>query len=106
MSVYPQTSAQRVPYTTDPAYDLLLQSATHPLDVFFKPRSVAVVGATETVGSVGRTLLTNLIASPFGGVVYPVNPKRPSVLGIRAYPSIAAIPDTIDLAVIVTPAPA
>jgi acetyltransferase len=90
---------------TDPAHDLLRQTKPHPLDVFFRPRSVAVIGATETAGSVGRTLVTNLIASPFGGVVYPVNPKRPSVLGIRAYKSVADIPDTVDLAVIVTPAP-
>ncbi|MDX1931227.1 MAG: bifunctional acetate--CoA ligase family protein/GNAT family N-acetyltransferase [Capsulimonadales bacterium] len=90
---------------TDPAYDLLRQTGPHPLDVFFRPRSVAVIGATETPGSVGRTLLTNLIGSPFGGVVYPVNPKRPAVLGIRAYPALADIPDSVDLAVIVTPAP-
>ena len=75
------------------------------LDVFFRPKSVAVIGATETPGSVGRTVLSNLIASPFGGPVYPVNPKRPSVLGIKAYKSIADINDHVDLAVVVTPAP-
>ena len=90
---------------TDPSHDLLRQTGGRPLDVFIKPRSVAVIGATETPGSVGRTIVTNLIGSPFGGVVYPVNPKRPAVLGIKAYPHIAAIPDTVDLAVIVTPAP-
>jgi acetyltransferase len=45
-----------------------------------------------------------LLASPFGGAVFPVNPKRTSVLGIRAYPNIASVPDPVDLAVIVTPA--
>jgi acetyltransferase len=85
------------------AHDLLRQ-AGHPLDPFFRPRSVAVIGATETPGSVGRTLLWNLVTHTFGGVVYPVNPKRTSVLGIRAYPSIADVPDKVDLAVIVTPA--
>jgi acetyltransferase len=50
-----------------------------PLNSFFAPRSVAVIGATETSGSVGRTVLTNLLANPFGGAVYPVNPKRASV---------------------------
>lgn len=90
---------------TDPAHDLLRQTSPHPLDAIFKPRSVAVIGATETAGSVGRTILTNLIGNPFGGVVYPVNPKRPSVLGIKAYPSIGDVPDAVDLAVIVTPAP-
>jgi len=74
------------------------------LEVFFKPRSVAVVGATAKEGSVGRSVLWNLISSPFDGTVYPVNPKRRSVLGIRAYPSIKAIPDPVDLAVLITPA--
>ena len=77
----------------------------HPLDVIFAPQSVAVIGATEKEGSVGRTLLWNLIRHPFGGTVFPVNPKRSNVLGIRAYSTIADVPDAIDLAVIVTPAP-
>jgi acetyltransferase len=76
-----------------------------PLDVFFSPKTVAVIGATENPGSVGRTILWNLVTSPFGGTVYPVNPKRPSVLGIKAYPSIAEVPEEVDLAVIVTPPP-
>ncbi len=76
-----------------------------PLDVFFSPRSVAVIGATENVGTVGRTVLWNLVTSPFGGTVYPVNPKRASVLGVKAYPSISAIPEEVDLAVVVTPPP-
>src|SRR5580658_5350017 len=75
------------------------------LEVFFKPKQVAVIGATETKGSVGRTILWNLISNPFGGVVFPVNPNRPSVLGIKAYPNISAVPQKVDLAVIVTPAP-
>jgi acetyltransferase len=76
-----------------------------PLDVFFKPKTVAVIGATENPGTVGRTLLWNLVTSPFGGTVYPVNPKRPSVLGVKAYASISEIPEQVDLAVIVTPPP-
>jgi acetyltransferase len=75
------------------------------LDAIFAPSSVALIGATEKEGSVGRTILRNLISSPFGGTVYPVNPKRPNVLGIRSYPSIAAVPEQVDLAIIVTPAP-
>lgn len=74
------------------------------LDKIFKPNNVAVIGATEKVGSVGRTILKNLITNPFGGTIFPVNPKRPNVLGIQAYKSIKDIPVPIDLAVIVTPA--
>jgi acetyltransferase len=55
---------------------------------------------------VGRTILWNLISTPFGGTVFPVNLKRPSVLGIKAYPSVSAVPAEVDLAVIITPAPA
>jgi acetyltransferase len=87
------------------SHDLLRQER-QPLDLFFAPKVVAVVGATETAGSVGRTILWNLISSPFGGTVFPVNPKRASVLGIKAYPSVADVPAKIDLAVIVTPAAA
>jgi len=75
-----------------------------PLDAIFSPRAVAVIGATEKSGSVGRAVLWNLISHPFGGTVYPVNPSRPNVLGIRSYPAIAAVPEPVDLAVVVTPA--
>ncbi len=76
----------------------------HPLDAIFAPKNVAVIGATERPNSVGRTLLWNLISHPFGGAVFPINPKRSNVLGIRSYPTIADTPDQVDLAVIVTPA--
>ena len=78
--------------------------AREPLDAIFHPRSIAVVGATEKEGSVGRTILWNLLSSPFGGTVYPVNPTRPAILGVKAYPSLASIGEPVDLAVIVTPA--
>jgi acetyltransferase len=72
--------------------------------VFFCPHTAAVIGASETPGSVGRTVLWNLISNPFGGTVFPVNSRRSSVLGIKAYPNIAAVPEPVDLALIVTPA--
>ena len=56
--------------------DLLRDETRHPLEVFFAPRSVAVIGATERLGSVGRTVMWNLVTNPFGGTVFPVNPKR------------------------------
>jgi acetyltransferase len=87
----------------DPAYDIL-RAERQTLQHFFMPQAVAVIGASETMGSVGRTLLWNLIQHPFGGTVYPVNHKRSSVIGIKAYPSIRDIPDLVDLAIIATPA--
>ena len=86
------------------AHDVFHQGR-HPLEPFFAPRSVALIGATEKPGSVGRTLLSNLQASHFGGAILPVNPKRQTVLGLPAYPSVDAVPGPIDLAVICTPAP-
>jgi acetyltransferase len=77
----------------------------NPLDAIFRPKTVAVIGATEKEGSVGRTILWNLISTTFGGTIFPVNPTRPSVLGIKAYPNIGAVPEQVDLAIIVTPAP-
>lgn len=88
----------------DPSHDVY-QYTTNPLKSIFAPKNVAVIGATEKEGSVGRTILWNLISSPFGGAVFPINPKRPSLLGIKAYPTIKDVPDPVDLAVIVTPAP-
>lgn len=83
------------------AHDIFGQRP-HPLDPFFAPKNVAVIGATEAPGTVGRTTLWNLMSTPFGGAVFPVNPKRPSVLGIKAYKSVKDIPAEVDLAVIVT----
>ncbi len=99
----PDAGPSLTPPGRDPAHDVLL-AARSPIDVIFEPRNVAVIGATERPGSIGRTLMWNLLRDPFGGTVYPVNPKRASVLGVRAYPSPAALPEPIDLAVVVSPA--
>ena len=65
---------------------------------------MAVVGATEKVGGVGRTVLLNLSKGPFSGKVFAVNPERKEVFGARAFPSIGEVPAEMDLAIIVTPA--
>ena len=85
------------------AHDIWRQQA-HPLDAMLAPRSIAVIGATETERRVGRMLLENLERGGFEGAIYPINPKRGSVLGVKAFPNIAAVPEKVDLAVIVTPA--
>jgi acetyltransferase len=76
-----------------------------PLDVFFDPATVAVIGASEAAGSVGRALMENLARQPGGRTLFPVNPRRPSVLGIKACPRVTDVPQPVDLAVIATPAP-
>ncbi len=90
--------------TTDPAYDIL-RSERQPLSAIFAPETIAVIGATDRPGSVGRTLLRNLLGSDFGGIVFPVNPHYRSLLGVKAYPQVKDVPEPIDLAVIATPAP-
>jgi acetyltransferase len=80
-----------------------LQRERESFDALFKPRSVAVIGATDKAGSVGLAMMNNL--KTFRGKVFPVNPKRDQVLGLKAYPNIAAVPEKVDLAVIITPAP-
>ena len=75
------------------------------LDKIFNPQRVAVIGASDSVLSVGYTVLHNLIGSGFRGVVYPVNRKRESVQGIASFKDVASLPHAPDLAVICTPAP-
>lgn len=74
------------------------------LDALFNPESVAVIGATDRPGTVGRTVLQNLLLPEFNGRVYPVNPQRAEILGVRTYQNIADIPEAVDLAVLATPA--
>ena len=99
------TNIPSAPAKLESAHDILHHTTRRPLDPIFSPKSVAVIGATENVGSVGRTILENLIKGNFPGKVFPVNPKRDTVLGVKAYPSITAVPETPDLAVIITPPP-
>lgn len=75
------------------------------LDNLFYPTSVAVIGASRQPGSVGHSLLANLIDSRFQGIIYPVNPRAKGILGLKCYPSVLEISDPIDLAVIIVPAP-
>src|SRR5580704_15315424 len=91
------------PKPIESAHDIL-HTSRRPLSAIFLPRSVAVIGATETANSVGRTILDNLVKGGFAGPIYPVNPKRDTVLGIKAWPNIGTVPAKVDLAVIITPA--
>jgi len=99
----PSPALQPSGRTTDKAHDVL-RTEWHPLDALFRPRSVAVIGATERPGSIGRRTLWALLSTPFGGTVYPVSRDRPSVLGIKAYPNISSLPEAVDMAVVATPA--
>ena len=69
----------------------------------FRPRSIAVIGASSDPRKVGYAVFRNLL--PFTGELYPVNPNRPEVLGRKSYPSVTAIPGDVDAVVIAVPAP-
>jgi len=75
----------------------------HPLDWFLYPESVAVIGATEKEDSAGRIVLENLLAHGQRRV-YPVNPNRQTVLGVKCYTSVLELPEIPGLAVVITPA--
>jgi acetyl coenzyme A synthetase (ADP forming)-like protein len=74
------------------------------IDSIFYPKSIAIIGASRQPGSVGHSLLANIIDSRFQGVAYPVNPKAEAILGIKCYPRVLDIPDEVDLAVVIVPA--
>jgi acetate---CoA ligase (ADP-forming) len=74
------------------------------LDEFFRPSSIAVIGASNRVGTVGATLFRNVLQAGFRGVAYPVNPRWESVSGVRCYPSVKKLPEPAELAVVIVPA--
>jgi acetyltransferase len=92
------------PMRDSTAPSLTLKVTRSTFECMFSPHSVAVVGATERAGSVAHALLTNLKAH-FRGTILPVNPKHRRMMGLACYPSVGALPEAADLAVIVTPAP-
>ena len=75
------------------------------MDVFFKPRSVAVIGASGTPGKLGYVIVKNIADSDFAGEVYPVNPKSDEILGYKVYRSVTEIPGDVDLVVTALPTP-
>ena len=83
---------------------VMQRTAPVGLDAIFRPRSVAVIGASRRPGSIGAAIFRNLLAHGFEGPVYPVNPGASVVQSVLAWPSISAIPGDVDLAVIVVPA--
>mmetsp|Transcript_40490 Transcript_40490/g.72975 ORF Transcript_40490/g.72975 Transcript_40490/m.72975 type:complete len:259 (+) Transcript_40490:706-1482(+) len=91
------------------AHDFWNHFQQRPLDAIFRPRSVALIGASEKEGSVGRTILWNLLSSPFGGTIYPVNnnrhQRRDNIFGVKSYQRMQDIQEReIDLCIIAVPA--
>ena len=76
------------------------------LEAIFAPQSVAIVGASPDPGKLGHRVLRNIVDNGYAGRVFPIHPTAPTVLDLPAYPSISAVPEPIDLAVIVVPSQA
>ncbi|MCJ7770063.1 CoA-binding protein, partial [Candidatus Bathyarchaeota archaeon] len=62
------------------------------LDAFFRPKAVAVVGASREPRKFGHVVFRNFVTSEFAGEVYPINPKADTILGVKAYPSLKDVP--------------
>ncbi|HEV2401206.1 MAG TPA: bifunctional acetate--CoA ligase family protein/GNAT family N-acetyltransferase [Candidatus Sulfotelmatobacter sp.] len=97
MSSLSATSAVGKIYTAPPP-------ARGALEPLFLPRSLAVIGATDRPGTVGRAILSNLLESKFPLKIYAVNPRQEQVLGIQTHKNVAEVPGPLDLAIVVTPA--
>ena len=91
-----------------PEYVPMTQEVSLPdtgsLDRFFTPRSVAVIGASTATGKSGNVVIRNILSNDYKGKIYLVNPKGGEILGIPVQPSIASLPEGIDLAIVVLPA--
>jgi acetate---CoA ligase (ADP-forming) len=76
---------------------------TSPIDQLFRPRSIAIIGASANPRKLGYVLVDNLLRGRFGGALYPVNPSTERILGLAAYREVGRLPETPDLAVIAVP---
>lgn len=90
-------------FWTDPSQNYI-ERYPRPLDAIFLPKTIAVIGAKDEFGTVGRTIMLNLTTGGYKGKIYPVNPKRKEVIGITCYSNLKEIPEPIDLCIIITPA--
>jgi len=75
----------------------------HELDRIFSPKSVAIIGASNVVGKIGRETIHDILLAGFSGKVFPVNPKVSVVHSIKAYSTVMDVPDAVDLAVVIVP---
>lgn len=84
----------------------MMEQTKNTLVPFFEPRSVAIIGASATPGKAGYEAIRNVLANGYPGKIYPVNPKGGEILGLPVTPAISALPEGLDLAVVILPAEA
>jgi len=87
-------------------HDQLTATGAESLRDFFYPQSIAVIGASDVAGKLGYNVFHNLISHHYPGKLYPINPGKESVMGVRAYKSIRDVEDPVDLAIVIVPAKA
>ena len=79
------------------------KKAVNELDALFKPKSIAIIGASSKELSIGNVIIKNLVHFGYKGPIYPINPKEPEIRGIKAYPTIFDVPHDIDAAHVIIP---
>ncbi|WP_455241821.1 CoA-binding protein, partial [Petrachloros mirabilis] len=79
------------------------RSSVESLKPFFRPRTVAVIGASRDRTGVGHRLLESLLGSRFSGTIFPVNPHATEIAGLPVYSKLTAVPDPVDLAIVAVP---
>ena len=89
--------------TVQTPQDVVSPASTNGLEAIFRPKSIAVLGVTNTPGTVPHDIFVNLLDTRFNGVVYPVAPRKKHIAGVRAYDYVLDIPDPVDLAILVFP---
>jgi len=82
----------------------LMEKNWEAMDAIFKPKAVAVIGASDNPGKLGSHVMKSLIQGRYPGKIYPVNPGKEEIFGIKTYPSLSRVPDPVDLSIIVLPA--
>ena len=87
-------------------HDNTTATGAESLRDFFYPQSIAVIGASDVAGKLGYNVFHNLISHHYPGKLYPINPGKTSVMGVRAYKSIRDVEDPVDLAIVIVPAKA
>jgi len=74
------------------------------MEAIFNPRSVAIVGASDNPGKLGSHVMRSLIEGRYPGKIFPINPGKDDILGIKTHPSLLHVPEEVDLSIIVLPA--
>lgn len=98
--IHIEFSFEETPVTQERRFAREKQARIASMAHLFRPRSVAVVGASDRRGTIGHALMQNLLSQDFTGKIYPVNPKRLKVGGLTCYPSMVEVPDVVDLALV------